>query len=70
MTRTPRLRSANSARRAEARREVAVYDGAQFLGWVIITGKSFASLDVNGRRVGVFNSQRDAIAAFCNGRPG
>jgi len=58
-------RSGNrSAIKESERREVAVYDGARFLGRILIAGKTFASYDVNGRQLGVFASQCEAVAAF------
>jgi len=62
-------RSGNrSANEEPERREVAVYEGASFLGRILITGKTFASYDAAGRQLGVFDSQREALAAFNAGR--
>ena len=50
------------------RREVTVYDGALFLGRIVIKDKAFAAYDAGDHPLGVFKCQRDAMAAFNAGR--
>lgn len=46
------------------RREVTVYDGAFFLGRIVIEDKAFTSFDVDNQGLSVFKCQRDAMAEF------
>jgi hypothetical protein len=50
------------------RREVTVYDGALFLGRIVIEDKAFTCYDSEDHPLGVFKCQRDAMAAFNTGR--
>ena len=50
------------------RREVTVYDGALFLGRIVIEDKAFATYDADDHPLGVFKCQGDAMRAFNTGR--
>jgi hypothetical protein len=58
-----RTRPAKRKRAPTCRREVAVYDGQDFLGIVKIAGHATA-YNPDGKRIGVFRSQEAAIAAL------
>ena len=52
----------------EKQRELSVYDGSDYVGRIVIRGKGFASFDPSGRALGDFSSQREAVAAFDDGK--
>jgi hypothetical protein len=43
---------------------VAVYDGTDFVGQIDENRGRFRALDVNGKLVGVFKTQRDAVRSI------
>jgi hypothetical protein len=50
------------------RREVAVYDGQEFLGIVKIA-ENITAYNRDGKRVGIFASAQAASDALCRGHP-
>jgi hypothetical protein len=53
-------------------RELSIYDGQKFVGTIKVAddGKKATAFDCNGKRVGSFPSDKDAIAAFNREQPG
>jgi hypothetical protein len=54
-------------KRRQERREVAVYNGQDQVGTIVIQGRKFTALDASGRRLGGFDDQKSAACAVIAG---
>jgi hypothetical protein len=53
-------------KRRHERREVAVYDGQNHLGRIVIKGRKFTAFSAKGARLGNFDDQKSAACAVVN----